>query len=125
MGANIYDAVVEMERFPNFQGAKILGFCLNVMGFTVRNDKNHIDSNALQRAILCWTKRNFLWLYSYNPRVAEACLVDGITYEQEHLRLVRTYPVEGLRRETKYSYLKLDPQPQPANVKKSPMSKEV
>jgi len=105
----IYDDVVEMKRFPNFKGARILGFCLNVMGFTVRDQDYYNDSKALHRAILSWTKKNYAWLHSYNKRVAEACLVDGITYDAEHLRLVKTYPAEGLRREPQYEYFNVDP----------------
>ena len=113
----IYDEVAKMKRFPNFKGAKILGFCLNVMGLTAKdkNDYDH-DSKALQKVILSWTKKNYAWLHSYNPRVAEACLVDGITYDAEHLRLVKTHPAEGLRREPSYVYFDVDP-PSP-NVEK-------
>jgi hypothetical protein len=104
----IYDEVASMKRFPNFKGAPILGFCLNVMGFTIINRDYSHHSKALQKAILSWTKKNYVWLHSYNPRVAEECLVDGITYDAEHRRLVRTYPVEGLRREPHSVYLDLD-----------------
>lgn len=105
----IYDEVASMKRFPNFKGAKILGFCLNVMGLTVTNQDYDHDSKALQKAILFWTKKNFAWLHSYNPRVAEACLLDGITYDAEHLRLVKTYPANALRREPHYVYFDVDP----------------
>lgn len=106
----IYDEVTRMKRFPNFKGARILGFCLNVMGFTASDkDDYYHDSKALQKAILSWTKKNYAWLHSYNPRVAEACLVDSITYDAGHLRLVRTSPAEGLRREPNYVYFDVDP----------------
>jgi hypothetical protein len=106
----IYDEIVRMRQFPNFKGAKILGYCLNVMGLTT-SDKNYDrDSRALQKAILSWTKMNYAWLHSYNSRVAEACLVDGMTYDAENHRLVKTYPADGLRREPHYVYLDVDPQ---------------
>ena len=35
--------------------------------------------------------------------------MDGITYDAEHLRLVRTSPAEGLRREPNYVYFDVDP----------------
>lgn len=109
----VYQEVARMKQFPNFKGAKILGFCLNVMGLTVRDKDNYDhDSKALQKAVLCWTKKNFAWLHSYNSRIAEACLVDGMTYDAEHLRLVKTYPAEGLRREPTFVYFVVDP-PQP------------
>lgn len=107
----LYDEIADMKRFPNFKGAKILGFCLNVMGITVRQGDYDKDSRALQRAMLAWTRENFVWLHGYNPRVAEACLVDDMTFDLENRRLVRTYPAEGLQRKPSYVYLELDPSP--------------
>lgn len=106
----LYDEVAKMKTtgFPNFKGARILGFCLNVMGISVQDQVYFRDSRPLQKAILSWTKKNYRWLHSENPRVAEACLVDGITLDLEHWRLVRTHPVEGLRREPIFEYLDLD-----------------
>lgn len=43
------------------------------------------------------------------PRVAEACLVDGITYDADNLQLVKTYAADGLRREASYVRLELKP----------------
>jgi len=104
----LYDEIAKMKRFPNFKGAKILGFCLNVMGLTTRQGDYDKDSRSLQKAVLAWTRKNFVWLHGYNPRVAEACLVDGMTFEPEKRRLVHTSPAEGLRREPSYMYLELD-----------------
>ena len=70
-----------MKRFPNFKGAKILSFCLNVMGLDVRKGEFDKDDWPLHKAILSWTTKHYVWLQSDTPRVAEACLVDGITYE--------------------------------------------
>jgi len=111
----LYYEIADMKRFPNFKGAKILGFCLNVMGLTVRQGDYDKDSRALQRAVLAWTRKNFAWLHGYNPRIAEACLVDGMTYDADNLRLVHTSPADGLRREPSYDYLELDPTPPDSN----------
>lgn len=108
----LYDDVAQMKQFPNLKGAKILGFCLNVMGFTIKDEGYNRDSRALQKAILSWTKKNYTWLHSYNPRIAEACLVDRMTYDLDNQRLVQTYPAEGLRCEPLYVYFSLDPAPQ-------------
>lgn len=107
----LYDEILEMKSFPNFKGAKILSFCLNVMGLKVGEGSYYRDSRALHVAVLSWTKQNFAWLYQYNPRVAEACLVDGMSFEQENNRLVYTSPAEGLRRKPSYVYLYLDHAP--------------
>lgn len=112
----LYDEVDEMRKFPNFKGAKILGFCLNVMGLKLReHDSYYKDSRALHKAILAWTKKNYAWLHSYNPRVAEACLVDDISYDTVNFRLVKTYPAEGLRREPHCVYCDVNPIQQNAN----------
>jgi hypothetical protein len=103
----LYDEVIRMKDFPNFKGAKILGFCLNVMGFTVIEGNDRKDSRALQKVMLTWTRKNYIWLHEYNPRIAEACLVDGITYDMSNRRLVRTSTNE-LEREPKYFYFNLD-----------------
>jgi hypothetical protein len=105
----IYDEVAKMKEFPNFKGAKILGFCLNVMGLTVRKENFDYDSKPLQKAILSWTKKNYAWLHSYNPHLAKSCLVDGMSYDAENLKLVYTSPAEGLRREPQYTYFSVDP----------------
>jgi len=106
----LYDEVADMEKTsPNFLGASILGFCLNVMGFPLSEEDHDRDSRPLQKAILSWTRKNFAWLHAYNPRVAEACLVDRITFDTENLRLVKTYPVEDLRREASYVYFNVAP----------------
>ncbi len=114
----LYDEIADMKKFPNFKGAKILGFCLNVMGLTSRDGNYDNDSRALQKAVLSWTKKNYVWLHSYNSSIAEACLVDGMTYDAENLRLVQTYPAEGLRREPLYVYFSLDPAPQNTGIPK-------
>jgi hypothetical protein len=104
----IYDEVTRMNELPNFRGTQILGFCLNVMGLVISNRGDNCDSRALQRAVLSWTRKHYVWLYSQNPRVAEACLVDSITYDAEHFRLVKTYPPTALSREPRYVYFDLN-----------------
>lgn len=107
----LYNEVAEMKRFPNFKGAKILGFCLNVMGLKLREGAYDKDSRALHKAILAWTKKNYAWLHAYNPRIASHCLVDGMTFEVDSLRIVKTYAAEGLRREPVCVYLDVNPAP--------------
>ena len=107
----LYNEILRMKEFPNFKGARILGLCLNVMGLTVGIGKFGRESRALQKAVLAWAKQHFAWLHADNPRVAEACLVDGMRYDAKSLRIVKTYPAEGLRREPQYEHLQLDPAP--------------
>ena len=104
----LYKEIVNMKRFPNFKGARILCFCLNVMGLTVRSDNYDKDSRALQKVVLAWTKKNYAWLHTYNPRVAEACLVDGMAYDADKIPLVKAYRADGLRREPQFIFFDVD-----------------
>jgi hypothetical protein len=81
------------------------------MRLTVSQGNYDKDTRALLKVVQDWTRKNFVWLHSYNPRVAEACLVDGITFDEKNQRLVLTFPVEGLRREPSHVYFQLDPAP--------------
>jgi len=105
----LYSDIAEMKRIPNFKGARILGYCLNVMGLQLPKEEYYKDSRALHKAFLNFTRKNYAWLHSYNPRVAEACLVDGVTYDAENHRLVRTYPADGLNPTPRHIYLDVDP----------------
>lgn len=107
----IYDEIRNMEARPNFKGAKILGFCLNVMGLSLKEQGHARDSKALQKVVLAWTKKNYARLHAQHPQVAEACLVDSITYDPDRLMLIKTFPAIGLQREPQYAYLKIDPVP--------------
>jgi hypothetical protein len=104
----IYDDVNKIKHFTGFKGAKILRFCLNIMGFDVSDMKCFKDRKALHKAILSWTKKNYAGLYSYNRQLAEACLTDGMTYDEEKMQLVKTYPAGGLRRETQHVYFSVE-----------------
>ena len=105
----IYNEVKEMERFPNFKGAKFLAFCLNVMGLKVDRPSIDREYRPLHRALIAWTRRNYESLRAANLEVADACLVDGMSYDSENRRLVRTYPAGGLRKEPSYVYLDVLP----------------
>lgn len=97
----MYDEIADMKRFPNFKGARILGFCLNVMGLELKQVDHARDSRTLHKAVLAWTRRNYTGLHEHNPRIAENCLVDGIAFEADKLRIVKTHS-PGLRRDPVY-----------------------
>jgi hypothetical protein len=106
----LYEDVLEMDRYPNFKGARIIGFCLNVMGLErIKGDLSK-DSRALHTVVLLWTRKHFARLHDYDPRIAAACLVDGITYEPVKHRLVREYLRLPGQRAAPCVYLDLDEQ---------------
>lgn len=101
----------EMGCLRNFRGAKILRFCLNVLGLVVDQNNDTKHRRALHKAVLAWTKKHFVWLHSHHPRLAESCLGNHITYDAEHLRLAYTHPAKGPIGNV--SYLALNPAPPP------------
>ena len=83
------------------------------MGFELRDEELGREMRPLHKAVLRWTRTNYAKLHKANPRVADACLVDGITYDEANSRLVRTYPAEGLSLVPHYIYFAVDPLPHP------------
>jgi len=105
----LYDEIKRMDEFPNFKGARILGFCLNVLGI-VRVDRHHgfkKDVYPLQAAAIDWVKVNYRRLRDDHPKVANACLQGAVSYDAERHRLVKTY-TNDTRKEPSREYLVLD-----------------
>jgi hypothetical protein len=62
------------------------------MGLELNQQPAHRDSLPLQRAVLRWTKRNYALLRQRNPEVADKCLVAGMSFDEEYMRIVKCYP---------------------------------
>jgi hypothetical protein len=105
----LFNDIKELETLPNYRGSRALSICLNTMGLTIhpRNIRDR-GQHALHRAILHWTKRNYMTLAAVHPPVAEHCLAGGISFEPVRQRLVKTY-TQGLSLEPSRHYLELDP----------------
>ncbi len=81
-----------MDRAPNFVGAQILGFCLNVLGLSAKVHRSRQrDADALRICAVRWIKANYIRLIENNPEVAEACIQGTISYDAAGSRLVKTY----------------------------------
>jgi len=111
----LFDEIQKLDDMPNFLGARLLGYCLYVMGLAVRDRNYERDYLALHRVLLAWAKRNYRRLYDTYPEVAEACLVGSLSFEVRENRLVKTY-AKFLSREVPREYLELDPPTAPAAV---------
>ncbi|WP_426763138.1 hypothetical protein ACP6EW_08280 [Hafnia paralvei] len=96
----IYDEIVEMERFPNFKGARFLSFVLNVLGLKLNSGNINEGTKALHRCVLAWVHKRYAILYQKNPEVALACLVDTMNYDESSNQITKTYPPRGLYRST-------------------------
>lgn len=104
----LYDEIRRLEKFPNYKSSHILGFCLNVMGLKLGNKEGY-DSGcyALKKAVLSWTKTNFLALRNAQPEVAGSCLLGSISFDEENSRLVNTF-AKFLSLEAPKEYLELE-----------------
>jgi hypothetical protein len=112
----IYDEIVSAEKWPNYRNARLLGFCLHVMGLTVHEASNFgLEYRPLHQAILVWTRRNFAALHRRAPQVLEDCLPANMSYDEDECRLVQTYEVNAMRNAPKQTYFELNP-PQPADI---------
>lgn len=89
----MYDEIKKMNDWPNFKGARILGYCLNVLGLSAvdRHKGFQREDYPLQASAIMWAKKNFHRLTENNPRVADACLQGSVTYDADKRRLVKTF----------------------------------
>jgi hypothetical protein len=93
---------------PNYVSLGILGYCLNTMGFKIAKKESSGSKHyeALHRALLSWTKKNFLEIYKEYPKMTEDCLIGAISFDKDKKRLVRTYgSIFGLEPEKEYLQL--------------------
>lgn len=86
----LYNDIITLKKSPNFKSAKLLGFVLNVFGFSLNKSFN-LCEYSLHRVILSWVKLNYLNLYNEFPDVAKACLIGKISFDENESRLVATY----------------------------------
>lgn len=105
----MFDEIKRMDTFPNFKGARILAYCLNVLGLKPgnRHEGYGKEDYPLRKLAHDWVKANYRNLVENHPKVAEACLTFRVEYDAENHRLVKTYADET-RKEPKQSYLELD-----------------
>lgn len=105
----IYSEIIEMEEYYNYEGARVLSFCLNVMGLHERkNDNRYKKFRALHRWLLRWVRLNYLKIFEEIPDVADNCLSGTITFDEKNRRLVKTYR-GSLGKEPQRRYLELLP----------------
>ncbi len=103
------EEIRRLDKLPNYKSSKILGFCLNVMGLTLKKKQGYEgEEYPLHKAVLAWTRKNYLRLRSIQPEVAQSCLIGSISFDEKNSRLVKTFS-KGLSLEPPKEYLELDP----------------
>ncbi len=94
---------------PNLYSIRLLGYCLNVMGFDPVSEDSLYGSSwrRLHLSLIDWVKRNLSTLLEKYPSMAHECFVDGMSYDKDNSRLVIHYVwIDGTA--DSYSYLAID-----------------
>lgn len=102
----IYDQIQFMKKTPNYKGAKFVGYFLNVLGL-LPYKLNNKHEKVLRNIIVGWVKEFYADLYIRHPQLALSCLVDGMVYDDQSLRLIKTYPSNALRSKPRKVFLQL------------------
>lgn len=97
-------------KAPNLDSVRLMGYCLNVMGFkpSEKDDGYGSGWRDLHIAFIAWVKRDIASLLKMYPRMARECFVDGMSYDGEQSRLVIHYAGED-EGDDSYEYLEVDP----------------
>lgn len=104
----VYEEIKYIEKFPNYKSSRIIGFCLNVMGFNAKR-KTGLDVQffPLQRLLLKQVKKHFLKVrQKFPPEVTDAILVGTLSYDARGKRLIKTY-IKGLNKKAPKEYFSL------------------
>lgn len=105
----IYNEVIELERFPNYKGARVLAFCLNVTGLESRGRVGlNREVWPLLKVVRGWAKKNYMSLHAHNPKMTVGLLPEKVFLDVEKRRIVREFAERGLRAKTHYTYIQLD-----------------
>lgn len=105
----LYEEIKSLGSFPNFKNGAYLAYLLNVLGPApaVRTDYRRNEEFPIRRAVIEWTRKNYLWLAKRSPQVAKAVLIADLSFDPKKRRLVKTY-FRGLNRRAPQAFLLLD-----------------
>lgn len=98
--------VSRMFERPNYRGARLAGYVLNVEGLQGDDKSSDRAKRALARLARSWARTRYLPLTSTHPNLAEAVLTGSLSFDSTPPRLVKTYE-KGLSREAPKEYLDL------------------
>jgi hypothetical protein len=108
----LYNEIRRLERLPNYKSARVLGLCLYAMGLNERRFEVDRDFFALKKAVLAWTRRNYMRLVEIQPEVAATCLVGSLSFEKDEHRICKSYE-KGLSRDVPKECLALNAPAEP------------
>ncbi len=88
----LWAEIRSMERLPNYVNARILGVCMNIMGFRLDHAVfRPKGTRALKRAVVGWCRQNFMRLWNEHPEMARACLLGNVSFDHKKRRLTKRY----------------------------------
>ncbi|MEQ5122647.1 hypothetical protein [Morganella morganii] len=99
-----------IKKAPNLDSIRILGYCLNVMGFNPSEENEPYGSSwrKLHIDLLDWVKRNLASLIEMYPSIDSYCFVDGMSFDKQNNRIVMQYIKENGSKTTP-QYLNVEP----------------
>lgn len=106
-----------ITKSPNLVSFWLMAYCLNVMGFKPFEKDERYGSawRDLHVDFIAWVKRDIASLFKAYPGMARECFVEGMSYDEEHSRLVIHYAGED-GSELSNKYLEVDPATEPNPV---------
>lgn len=90
----LYEALSNMNKIPNFYGARLIGFTLNIFGLKLHRGPADVYNGAfrsIQKLTICWIENNYLRVLEESPKVAEAIPFGLIHFDAKSQTLVKTY----------------------------------
>lgn len=105
----LYIDIKEMDEFgPNYQGVRVVGLVLNVVGLEASSRKHSLSCvRSIHWFARRWAQQNYLKLHQEYPDVAKTLLVSSLEFDSKNRRLVKTY-ASWLGKEGSKKYLSLD-----------------
>ncbi len=98
-----------MTVSPDLDSLRLVGYCLNVMGFTPPKENAKFGSSwrNLHIQLIDWVKRNIAPILKAYPNIDRECFVDGMSYDEKNNKLVIRYVSEDGTGES-YKYLEVE-----------------
>lgn len=87
------DEIRHMTEFANYKGARAIGFILHIFGPVLRDKKFERDRefSGLHKIVIKWLQKNYLEMRRNSPKVADACLLGSISFDETSQAIVKTY----------------------------------
>jgi hypothetical protein len=88
-----FDEIRHMTEFANYKGARAIGFILHIFGPVLRDKKSAHDRefSGLHKIVIKWLQKNYLEMRNNSPKVADACLLGSISFDETSQAIVKTY----------------------------------